>query len=740
MSLSKQLYLIIIFIFFVIFTGNFIISVKNTKEYLQIESQTKAQDTATSLGMSLRNLIKDKSDPEIETIIKAISNSGFYKEIRLEDSEFIISDEMLLGSVKNDVTDSWKIKKVSVLAKYGQLEKIEQDNDISRQLLKLENEDLEIDLEGSISSNKYRFIPKDNYKNGGKIEFSIEISENEKLFSKKATLDIQKILVQEKREVKFDYVPSWFVNSISFDLKEKSSEISDGWKQAAVIYVSSNPGEAYAKLYEQAKNLLLYSVLAFLVSMSILFIFVQYILKPLKTIEKLAKSIAQGKFETIKKLPWTTEIKHVSIAMNDMSIKIESIINKLNSNLEKLSTKLSRDELTGLSLKPTFETDMKGMFIQKSDGYILKIRITALSSFAKKHTNSEINDLIKEFANILKSVESLNNEYIEASAYRFFGSEFMLILKNCNHEAANEVCKILKSNFEKLRQEHELEELAYIGGTPFNKYGTTTEMLEACNEAYEKAKLIGPNEFFLRDSSDLTRDMQEWRNLVFDIIDNKTFSVDYINDTIALNDNRNRILMQEAFTSAKDKEGKNIPIGTFVSIAEKYEKIVDFDKAVIEKIIEHIKINRVDKQIIINLSLQTVSDVNFLSWLKQIVEKNKDISSKLLFSLTAYAVAKDVETFKKFCSFVHSLGAKIIVKRFESKFIPLDNLKDFNLDYIRLARDYTNNINLDTSKQSFVESIYELSMLLNIKVYAECVESEEVFSYLKKIGLHGASR
>ncbi|MGB0989986.1 MAG: LapD/MoxY N-terminal periplasmic domain-containing protein, partial [Halarcobacter sp.] len=59
MSLSKQLYLIIIFIFFVIFTGNFIISVKNTKEYLELESQTKAQDTATSLGMSLRPLIKE---------------------------------------------------------------------------------------------------------------------------------------------------------------------------------------------------------------------------------------------------------------------------------------------------------------------------------------------------------------------------------------------------------------------------------------------------------------------------------------------------------------------------------------------------------------------------------------------------------------------------------------------------------------------------------------------------------
>ncbi|RXJ98014.1 GGDEF domain-containing protein [Arcobacter sp. CECT 8989] len=740
MSLSKQLYLIIIFIFFVIFTGNFIISVKNTKEYLELESQTKAQDTATSLGMSLRPLIKDKNDPEIETIIKAISNRGFYKEIRLEDSDFVITDEKLLSTIKIDYPESWKVKKVSVLTKYGTIEKVELDSDINNKLLKLENEDLDLGFVEEISRNKYRFIPTDAFSNGGKIDFKVQVLDGKKLLFKDVSLNIEKIIVQEKRDVKFDYVPSWFVDMISFNLEEKASEISDGWKKSAVIYVSPNPGEAYAKLYEQAKGSITYAIIAFLVSMSILFVFVQYILRPLKTIESLAKSIAQGKFKTIDKLPWTTEIKHVSIAMNDMSVKIESIISKLNRNLETLSKKLSKDELTGLPLKATFETDMKEMFIQKSEGYILKVKINSLASYAKTHTNSEINNLIKEFAKTLKSIESVNNKYVKATAYRFFGSEFMVILRNCKYEGAIEICKVFKGNFEVLREKYKLEELAYIGGTPFNKYGTTPEMLEAATEAYEKAKLIGPNEFFLRDNSDLTRDMEEWRNLVFDIIDNKTFEVDYINDTYSLDKEKNTLLMQEAFTSAKDKDGKNIPIGTFVSIAEKYSKVVDFDKAVIQKVINHISINNLKNDVMINLSLQSISDNNFLLWLDELILKNKNLSSKLIFSVTAYAVAKDVDNFKRFCNRVHYSDSKIIVKRFESKFIPLDNLKDFNLDCIRLAREYTTNINTDSSKQSFVESIQELSTLLNIKVYCESVQNDEDYKCIKKLKLNGASR
>ena len=114
MSLSKQLYIIISIIFFMIFAGNFIISVKNTKEYLEIESITKAQDTATSLGMSLKALLADKYNPEIESIINAIGNRGFYREIRLENAFFSIKQSDLIKASKDLDESKWKISNVSI--------------------------------------------------------------------------------------------------------------------------------------------------------------------------------------------------------------------------------------------------------------------------------------------------------------------------------------------------------------------------------------------------------------------------------------------------------------------------------------------------------------------------------------------------------------------------------------------------------------------------------------------------
>ncbi len=737
MSLSKQLYIIIAFIFFIIFSGDFFINVKKTKEYLEVESLTKAQDTATSLGMSLRSLINNKKDPEILSIIRAISNSGFYKELRLEDASFTITDKELIQASTDLNNENWQITDISVEPKYGLVEKIRSDKNINEELLKLENETENLEFETEESVTQYRYIPSSAYKNGGNITFNFSANYKDKNIDTFANLDIKKVLISESRNIKFEYVPQWFIDLIPMHLEEKYSEISDGWKTSAIIYVSPNPGEAYAKLYEQAKNSIIYAIISFIVSMLILFVFVQYLLKPLKTIESLAKNIAKANFGVIENLPWTTEIKNVAIAMNDMSRKIEAIISKLNLNLKDLSKKLSEDELTKLYLKPSFETDIKHMFIKKENGYVFTLKIDNLAKFAKTHTDSEVDEFILDFAKVLKELN--NNTEAEVQAYRFFGSEFVLIAKACNLEQAKDICSKLKRDFNTLAQKYSVKELAHIGVTKFNEFGNTTEILQASNEAYEKAKLIGPNEFFIAEGVTQSRDMNEWRDLVFEIIDNSSFQVNFINNVYSIDDSAN-LVMQEAFTNVNDKQKNTIPIGSFVSIAEKYEKIIDFDKSVIDKVINFMIINNIKHDICINLSVDSISNNEFIIWLQKKVSKNKAIAPHLVFSITAYSVAKDMNVFKNFCNYIHNCDAKVIVKRFETKFIPSENLKELNLDYIRLARDYTINVKNDKNKIKFIESINELAHLLNIKIIAEDVKNDDDFEVIKECRLFAASR
>ena len=738
MSLSKQLYLIISFIFFMIFTGNFIISVKNTKEYLETESISKAQDAATTLGFNLKTLINNKNNPEIESTINAVSNSGFYKEIRLEDALFTIKESDLIKASKDIEGGIWQVSDIVIDPKIGTLETLTQSDDFMQEL---------ITLNGSIPNNEnknitpsedvYTFIP--NSKSSGKITLNVNFTatnqENIKLKTN-ATLNLNKVLVQVNRDIKFDSVPQWFINLIPIDLEEQYTEITDGWRTSAILFISANPGEAYNKLYNQAQSAIFYSIISFIISILILYIFVRYILKPLKILENSALAIAEGKFTKIKAITKTTELITLTNAFNNMSSKIEATISRLNTNIENMSKKLSTDDLTGLPIKSVFETDMRQLYIEKAKAFILVIKITDLAEFAKLHTSNETNNFIKKFAHILETTKLDENK--KTLAYRFFGSEFAIIAKDFSNDDIKEFAKLLKEKFEKLGEKFDKRDIAHIGGASFDQFHTRTQILQSANQAYEKATIIGQNEIFISQENELVKDMQSWRDFVNNTIENSNFMVKYVGNFTRCDSDE--IIMQEAFTDIKDAENNDIPIGTFISIAEKYERIIDFDKKVIEKVINHILVSDIKHAIAINLSLDSIGNTAFIAWLEQKLSENKTIISKLIFSITAYAVAKDIDKFKFFVSEIKSLGAKVIIKRYETRFISLNDVKDLNLDYLRLAKEYTDDVCIDFSKQSFIESIAEISSLLNIKVLAENVQKEEDFNYIKNLHLFAASR
>ena len=214
MSLSKQLYIIISIIFILIFTGNFIISVKNTKEYLEIESITKAQDTATSLGMSLKTLLKDKYDPEIGSIINAIANRGFYKEIRLENSFFNIQDSDLIAASKDLDNSKWKVSNVLIDERIGKLEVIG-TNDLEKELLALEDGNIKENLSKEETKKTYDFIANDSYNHVKNVTFSFTATnENGKTINTSANLNVDKTLVQVSRDEKFDYVQGRYGDNI----------------------------------------------------------------------------------------------------------------------------------------------------------------------------------------------------------------------------------------------------------------------------------------------------------------------------------------------------------------------------------------------------------------------------------------------------------------------------------------------------------------------------------------------
>jgi diguanylate cyclase (GGDEF)-like protein len=86
MPLSRQLILSLFSVLLAVFFGTLMINVSNTKDSVEQQLASHAQDTATSFGLSIAPYIGDDNDlPLIETMMNAIFDRGYYRSIVLKD-------------------------------------------------------------------------------------------------------------------------------------------------------------------------------------------------------------------------------------------------------------------------------------------------------------------------------------------------------------------------------------------------------------------------------------------------------------------------------------------------------------------------------------------------------------------------------------------------------------------------------------------------------------------------------
>lgn len=115
MSLNKQMALFIASLLMILLIGTFILNLSNTKVFLQEQLRSHAQDTATSLGLSLSSIKDPKDTSSMETMINAVFDRGYYANIRLtnNDNEVIYQ---VTNTKKMDNVPSFFIQSIKLSA------------------------------------------------------------------------------------------------------------------------------------------------------------------------------------------------------------------------------------------------------------------------------------------------------------------------------------------------------------------------------------------------------------------------------------------------------------------------------------------------------------------------------------------------------------------------------------------------------------------------------------------------
>ena len=119
MTLYKRLATSIAILFTVGFFGTVITSTNNLRSFIESQLETHAQDTATSLGLSLTPYIQQQDMPIINSMIDAIFDRGYFQSIRLVDINGNTLVEKTIES-ENKLAPDWFIKLVSLQSPHAE--------------------------------------------------------------------------------------------------------------------------------------------------------------------------------------------------------------------------------------------------------------------------------------------------------------------------------------------------------------------------------------------------------------------------------------------------------------------------------------------------------------------------------------------------------------------------------------------------------------------------------------------
>ncbi|OHD98883.1 MAG: hypothetical protein A3K14_03335 [Sulfurimonas sp. RIFCSPLOWO2_12_FULL_36_74] len=689
----------------------FVYSYHSYKSELKNEFDERVKQSTEVIFEDLEKNLLNSSYESIYLKLASLTDRAEINYIKLSYKNFLFTKESLLRNSNYAQNSDWEINDIVTDAKNGNIT--------------------------TFSDDIYTLVSTKNFNSQEPIVFKFFLYKNELLINA-----ISKLYFEYEISKK-DFNKDSFKNNETADIFSKQikniSLLDKPFVEIEYIIDKRVLNEKIASL--QKTYLTYYFLTLAILGLMFTLIYIVFIKKMLLNSIKyfkdtMTETLNNNLAPNTKKETISKDIDEAFDLLNKITKKYIIVLNELNINKNILERKIFTDDLTGLPNQKVFELDLKNMFIVGSDGFIGTIKLESLGEFTKKFGSALANHFIEEFTNVVQN-KFYELDLQEASLYRFFGSEFAMIFKNENEEKVLEFSKNLEEELKEMGMRYEVEnKSAYFGFIPFDKYGTIESILHSLSDAYNIAK-NSENCYHIVSPSEVLDKFSAIEQNVREIIENNSFEVEYGFETRSIE--TNSIIMLEAIPILYDRNKEKFSIGVFISAAEKINLVVSFDKKIIESVVSYIKTNNLKYAIVINLSMFSIKDNEFLTWLHSLFLFNKDISKKIIFSMTSYNASTNIEVFKKFTQEIHRFGAKIILKRFNINDFAIEQLEELHLDYLRINKDYTNNIFNDRDKKHFLRTIVNIGQSNEIIIIGDSIKDEKDILECASIGLDAIS-
>ncbi len=433
-------------------------------------------------------------------------------------------------------------------------------------------------------------------------------------------------------------------------------------------------------------------------------------------------------------------VPQISDSLSFVDNSLYHIIQEMHQQLVHQAT---YDELTQLLNRREFERQLEQVFAsiqQQPLDYVLCYLDLDQFKIVNNTCGHKAGDsLLKQVADILKQD---SDEF--ALVGRLGGDEFAVLLKDCSEKLGYKIAEQYRYKIQSLDfcwENYSFPITVSMGLVFVNEHSHVDAVLKSADSACFVAKNMGRNRIHCYHADDVSVLDQDnisfWGSKISQILANNQLRLRC--QKIVPTNTDKHYFHYEVLLSIADEDGKLLPPMDFIQAAEFYTRMPEVDRWVVNQVINWIVANP-DKLknfdgFAINLSGQSLSDPEFMTFVLGMMHDNRIPKAKVCFEITETVAIANLDKAIKFIEKVKDFGCRFSLDDFGTGLSSYSYLKTLPVDYLKIDGSFIREIVSNSNDYAMVTSINEIGHFMNKKTIAEYVENQEILAVINKIGI-----
>ena len=200
-----------------------------------------------------------------------------------------------------------------------------------------------------------------------------------------------------------------------------------------------------------------------------------------------------------------------------------------------------------------------------------------------------------------------------------------------------------------------------------------------------------------------------------------------------------KVFAHETLARIVEPDGRTISAGMFIDTIEKYGLGRDLDRLIIEKALRATR-GRIDRgetpsRLFINLSAQEIQGRGILGYAEKMCDELHIPPASVVFEILERDAISDMTNMRNFLTDLRKKGFLFALDDFGSGYNSFHYLRELSFDFVKIDGAFVKNILVSKIDYALVRNLTHLCQDIGILTVAEFVESEEILSALKDMGV-----